>query len=164
MAYAFARDGGMPAFLSKVSKSHGVPVAAIWMTAILTLASTVYAPAYTTLTTACVIFLYISYVMPTMVGIFAYGKSWKKMGPFDLGGALYKLTGLISIVGVAAVVWAGIQPPNDAALPVTAGLAVLLTLAWHLGIKKVFLGPPSLLGDNAAKTAKSRKVLEPDFV
>ncbi len=146
MIYAFARDGGVPKFLSKVSKTHTVPVAAIWLTALLAIASTIYAPAYTTLTTACVIFLYISYVMPTIVGIFAYGKKWKKMGPFDLGGPLYKLIGIIAIIGVAAVIWAGIQPPNQAALPVTAGLAIILTLAWHLGVKKVFLGPPEVLG------------------
>ena len=145
MAYAFARDGGMPAFFSRVSKAHSVPSAAIWLVALLTIATTIYSPAYTTLTTACVIFLYISYVMPTVMGIFAYGKTWTKMGPFDLGAPVYKITGVISIIGVAALIWAGIQPPNALALPVTAGLAVILTLSWHLGIKKSFQGPPSVL-------------------
>jgi amino acid transporter len=162
MIYAFARDGGVPKFLSKVSKAHNVPVAAIWLTAILAIASTIYAPAYTTLTTACVIFLYISYVMPTIVGIFAYGKKWTKMGPFDLGGPLYKLIGVISIIGVAAVMWAGIQPPNAAALPVTAGLAVILALAWHLGIKKVFLGPPEVLGMEPTSNSVVTSGAEPD--
>jgi amino acid transporter len=144
MTYAFARDGGMPSFLKKVSKTHSVPVAAVWTTAALALASTIYSPAYTTLTTACVIFLYISYVMPTIAGIFAYGKSWKKMGPFDLGPVLYRIIGVISIIGVAALIYAGIQAPNDAALPVTAGLAVILVVAWFLGVKRVFQGPPTL--------------------
>jgi len=163
MTYAFARDGGMPAFLSKVSKDHSVPVAAIWLTAFLAIASTVYAPAYTTLTTACVIFLYLSYVMPTAVGIFAYGKTWKKMGPFDLGATVYKITGVISVLGVAALVWAGIQPPNGAALPVTGGLAVLLFFVWHLGVKKVFLGPPTLREKFAAEeTKEAEESLESD--
>lgn len=144
MTYAFARDGGMPAFLAKVSKKESVPVAAIWVTALLALASTVYAPAYTTLTTACVIFLYISYVMPTLAGIFVYGKSWKKMGPFDMGPVVYRVIGVISVIGVVALIYAGIQPPNQAALPVTAGLAVILVVAWNLGVRRVFQGPPTL--------------------
>lgn len=164
MMYAFARDGGMPAFLRKVSPKHGVPVAAIWVTAFLALASTLYAPAYTTLTTACVIFLYISYVMPTIVGIFAYGKSWKKMGPFDLGPVLYKGIGVIAILGVVAIIYAGIQEPNGAALPVTAGLAVLLAVAWHAGIKKVFLGPPTLALEAAEAKEEADAAAAADLV
>jgi amino acid transporter len=68
MVYAFARDRGVPFFsapLKKVSPKWKTPVAAIWTTAVLSVASTLYAPAYSTLTTACIIFLYVSYVMPT---------------------------------------------------------------------------------------------------
>jgi amino acid transporter len=135
MLYAFARDGGLPSFLRKVSPKYGVPVGAIWAAATMAVAGTLYAPAYTTLTAACVIFLYISYVMPTMVGMFAYGKSWKKMGPFDMGAGWFKTLGVVSIAGVALVIYAGIQPPNDPALPVTAGAVVLLVIAWFAGIK-----------------------------
>jgi amino acid transporter len=144
MLYAFARDGGLPPFLRKVSPKYGVPVGAIWAASTLAVASTLYAPAYTTLTAACVIFLYISYIMPTMVGIFAYGKSWTKMGPFDMGAARFKTLGVISIVGVVLVIYAGIQPPNQPALPVTAGAVVLLVIAWFAGIRKIFAGPPML--------------------
>ncbi|HEY5892989.1 MAG TPA: amino acid permease [Chthoniobacterales bacterium] len=144
MAYAFARDGGLPSFLKKVSPKFGTPAAAIWVGSAAAVATTLYTPAYTTLTVACVIFLYMSYCMPTIVGIFAYGKSWTKMGPFDLGGPLYKTVGIISILGVLAVIYAGIQPPNDKALPVTAITAIALFLAWHVGVKKKFAGPPML--------------------
>jgi amino acid transporter len=144
MGYAFARDGGLPAFLKKVSPKFGVPVAAIWLGSAFAVACTLYAPAYTTLTVACVIMLYISYVMPTIVGIFAYGKTWTKMGPFDLGGPLYKAIGVIAILGVLALIYAGIQPPNEKALPVTGITAVLLAVAWHLGVKKKFAGPPMI--------------------
>lgn len=152
MAYAFARDGGLPAFLKTVSPKFGVPVAAIWAGAILAVACTLYAPAYTTLTVACVIMLYISYVMPTIVGIFAYGKTWTQMGPFNLGGPLYKLLGVIAILGVLAVIYAGIQPPNEKALPVTVVTAILLVAAWHLGVKKKFAGPPMMLSDKPVET------------
>ena len=48
--------------------------------------STLYAPAYSTLTTACVIFLYMSYVMPTAAGLRALRPHLDDVsGPFDLG-------------------------------------------------------------------------------
>ncbi len=153
MTYAFARDGGLPSLLKVVSPKFGVPVAAIWLGSAAAVASTLYAPAYTTLTVACVIMLYISYVMPTIVGIFAYGKTWHKMGPFDLGPVLYKGIGVIAILGVVALIYAGIQPPNDKALPVTAITAILLAVSWHLGVKKRFAGPPMLVPDNIATPA-----------
>ena len=70
MMYAFARDGGLPGShaLKRVSTRWRTPVAAIWTTVALAFASTLYTPAYTTLTTACVIFLYLSYVMPAAAG------------------------------------------------------------------------------------------------
>ncbi|MEP6668345.1 MAG: amino acid permease [Chthoniobacter sp.] len=153
MTYAFARDGGLPALMKVVSPKFSVPVAAIWIGSAAAVACTLYAPAYTTLTVACVIMLYISYVMPTIVGIFAYGKSWTKMGPFDLGPALYKGIGVIAILGVVALIYAGIQPPNDKALPVTAITAVLLFVSWHLGVKRKFAGPPMLVPDKVATPA-----------
>ncbi len=160
MTYAFARDGGLPKFLRQVSPQWQVPVAAIWVGAALAVASTLYAPAYTTLTVACVIMLYISYVMPTAVGIFAYGKSWTKMGPFDLGGPLYKTIGVIAILGVLAVIYAGIQPPNEKALPVTAITTILLVAAWHLGVKKKFAGPPVIVADPPVAPAAPAAGLE----
>jgi amino acid transporter len=150
MGYAFARDGGLPSVMKVVSPKFGVPVASIWISSAAAVASTLYAPAYTTLTVACVIMLYISYVMPTIVGIFAYGKTWHKMGPFDLGPMLYKGLGVIAILGVVALIYAGIQPPNEKALPVTAITAILLAVSWHLGVKKKFAGPPMLIPDNIA--------------
>jgi amino acid transporter len=144
MMYAFARDGGLPGFLKKVSPAHSVPVAAIWCSSVLAILSTLWAQAYTTLSAACVIFLYISYVMPTIVGMAAYGKRWTKMGPFNLGEAAFKTLGVIAVIGVALMIYAGVQPPNDAALPATIGAVVLLFLGWFLGIRKVFAGPPVL--------------------
>jgi len=150
MTYAFARDGGLPRLLRGISSQHSVPVAAIWIGAGATVASTLYTPAYTTLTAASIILLYISYVMPTAVGIFAHGKSWKKMGPFDLGGSVYKAIGAITILGLLALIYAGVQPPNDPALPVTAVTVIVLLVAWHAGVKKGFAGPPAALSERGA--------------
>jgi amino acid transporter len=146
MMFAFSRDGGLPGsrWLRKVSPKYGVPVIAIWAAAALVFLCTLYAPAYSTLTAACVILLYISYVMPTAVGIFAYGKTWKTMGPFDLGAGVYRVAGVLSVLGVVILIFAGIQPPNDAALPVTAVTIGLLVVAWFAGVRKAFSGPPHL--------------------
>lgn len=153
MVYAFARDGGLPVSrqLRTVSPKHRTPVVAIWTTAALSVASTLYAPAYSTLTTACVIFLYVSYVMPTAAGWLAFGKKWTRMGPFNLGPAAFKILAVISLFGVAILVWIGVQPPNDKALTVTLATAALLALSWFLGVGKVFRGPPvmSIAGDVA---------------
>src|SRR5688572_10016083 len=100
MLYAFARDGGLPfsSALRRVSPTQRTPAIAIWTAAVLCVASTLYAPAYSTLTTACVIFLYLSYVIPTAIGAFAIGKKWTKMGPFDLGALVYKALAVIAVL------------------------------------------------------------------
>src|SRR5207302_10321374 len=103
-----------------------------------------YAPAYSTLTTAGVIFLYISYVMPSAAGFFAYGTTWTQMGPFTLGRSLFRIISAISVLGVAGLFWIGIQPPNEKALPVTLAMLALLVSAWWLGVRRIFRGPPAL--------------------
>jgi len=146
MMYAFARDGGLPGarLLRRVSPRWKTPVAAIWTTVALAFASTLYAPAYTTLTTACVIFLYLSYVMPAAAGLRAYGRSWKRMGPFDLGGRLYRALCAVALAGVILLVWIGVQPPNEKALTVTLAAVGLLAAAWWLGVRRRFQGPPAM--------------------
>ena len=146
MMYAFARDGGLPGSgaLKRVSPRWKTPVGAIWTTVGLAFASTLYTPAYTTLTTACVIFLYLSYVMPAAAGIRAYGRGWKRMGPFDLGARLYRLVAIISLAGVVLLVWIGVQPPNEKALTVTLSAVALLAATWWLGVRRRFEGPPAM--------------------
>jgi len=144
MMYAFARDGGLPgsAALKRVSPVWKTPVAAIWVTAGLAVASTLYAPAYSTLTTACVILLYVSYVMPTLCGIFTIGRTWTKMGPFDLGPGLYRTLAAFSVAGVVLVVWIGVQPPNGKALIVLAAASGVMLAGWWGGVRHRFAGPP----------------------
>ena len=56
----------------------------------------------------------------------------------------YFTLAVISLVGVAALVWIGIQPPNEKALPVTAITIALLVVSWFLVVKKNFKGPPTM--------------------
>jgi amino acid transporter len=145
MVYAFARDGGLPfsAALKHVSPKWKTPAAAIWVTGALAVASTLYAPAYSTLTTACVILLYISYVMPTACGFFAIGTTWTRMGPFDLGQSLYRCLAAVSVAGVLLLVWIGVQPPNEKALTVLGAASAVLVAAWWAGVRNRFPGPPA---------------------
>jgi len=152
MMYAFARDGGLPLspLLRRVSTRWRTPVPAVWTTAALALASTLYAPAYSTLTTACVILLYISYVMPTLVAMRALERGWTRQGPFDLGPRLFRTLGTTAVVGAAGVVWIGVQPPNEKALTVALVTAAVLFAAWWLGVRRVFRGPPVGVGGTEA--------------
>jgi amino acid transporter len=143
MMYAFARDGGLPfsSKLKQVSERHRTPVNAIWTASLLTLAFTVYTPVYSTITAVCVIFLYVSYAMPTIMGVYAYGRTWVKMGPFDLG-RLYRPLGVVSVLGVALIVVISVQPPNAKALWITL-IAVGVTLVMWFGLeRRRFQGPP----------------------
>ena len=144
MAYAFARDGGLPfsSLLKRVPPRWRTPVPAIWTVAGLVILSTLWAPAYSTLTTSSVIFLYVSYVMPSAAGFFAYGKTWTNMGPFVLGQGVFKLLAVISVLGVLVLIWIGVQPPNEKALPFTLIFVGLLAAGWWTGARQFFTGPP----------------------
>jgi len=144
MTYAFARDGGLPFShkLRQVSSKWKTPVWAIWTVAVLLILCMLYAPAYSTLTSAGVIFLYISYVMPAAAGFLAYGKGWTKMGPFQLGEIIFKTIAIIIFLGVIVLIWIGVQPPNQKALIVTSVAVGLMLAGWWLGLRKSFRGPP----------------------
>ena len=144
MTFAFARDGGLPfsGKLRKISQTWRTPVIAIWTVACLLIISMLYTPAYSTLTTAGVIFLYVSYVMPAAAGIFACGRTWTKMGPFRMSDFMFKTLSGMSVLGVLGLIWIGVQPPNEKALGVTLAATILLTAGWWLAVRRVFRGPP----------------------
>src|SRR5262249_32421855 len=75
MAYAFARDGGLPfsSWVRWVSPRYRTPPVAIWGVGVAAVLFTVWAPVYATITAVCTILLYLSYVLPTALGLIAYG-------------------------------------------------------------------------------------------
>jgi len=152
MTYAFARDGGLPfsKALRSVSPAHKTPAVAIWTVAIISTAFTVYTPVYSTITAVCTIFLYISYGLPIALGLFAYGRTWTTMGPFSLGG-FYRPVAAICILGCALVLAIGTAPPNEKALPITAGALLLSVLVWFGGLRRVFQGPPDAILEKNSK-------------
>ncbi|HEV3083317.1 MAG TPA: amino acid permease [Gemmataceae bacterium] len=143
MVYAFARDGGLPFSrqLRAVNVSQRVPASAIWLVAVLAVGFTVFTPVYSTITTVCVIFLYISYLAPIMLGLFAYGRWWTRMGPWSLGGWYRWLAGVCLLGGISLLV-IGVQPPNDKALWIVLSSALLLAVFWYSRARHHFQGPP----------------------
>jgi amino acid transporter len=143
MTFAFARDGGLPFSqqLRRVSPRYRTPSIAIWTACLLTVAFTVYTPVYSTITAVCVIFLYLSYVMPTLMGVLSYGKTWVKMGPWNIG-AFYRPIAVVSLLGCALLMFVAVQPPNDKALLFTVLAAALAAIVWFTLERRRFQGPP----------------------
>jgi amino acid transporter len=103
--------------------------------------SCLYGGAFLVLATGCVVFLYISYVIPVAAGIFAEGKTWKTKGPFDLG-ALSKPNAVLAIIGGLVLAWVGFQPPNQLVGYLVVGLIVFLIVLWFASERTRFKGVP----------------------
>lgn len=161
MLFAFARDDGMPVgskALATVSPQYRTPVTAIWtgsilatlfvwLTSAITIAGT---PAYSIVVSCTVIFLFLSFALPILLGFFAIGGSkWPKMGPWDMGVGTYKLVAILVVLSMALIFFLGIQPPNDWALEITLGFIVLALIVWVLVENRRFKGPP--IGDEIAR-------------
>ena len=143
MAFAFARDGGVPgsSWLRHVSATHRTPGFAIWMVALASVLFTVFTPVYETITAVCTIFLYISYVLPIALGFIAYRRSWTRMGPWQLG-VWYRPLALISVLGCVGLIVIGMWPPNEIAVYVVSSVTLVLIAAWFGIARKHFPGPP----------------------
>jgi amino acid transporter len=143
MAFAFARDGGLPFSRSirYVSPRFRSPPFAIWGVAAAAVLFTVYTPVYSTITAVCVIFLYVSYVIPTAIGFLAYGRWWTSFGPWTLG-VWFRPLALLSVLACMGLLVIGMQPPNEqAAIIVGAAIAALLA-GWFGFARRDFPGPP----------------------
>jgi len=141
MTYAFARDGGLPAPLRRVSPVFRTPAIAIWTVALTCVLFTIYTPIYETITVVCVIFLYVSYMLPTVLGLAAYGRWWTTMGPWDIG-AWFRPLAIVNVLGCVGLIVIGMQPPNDKAVWIFGGAASLLVVGWFGFARRVFPGPP----------------------
>lgn len=141
MAFAFARDGGLPYRFRKISPAFQTPANAVWGVAIAAVLFTLYADVYSTITVVCTIFLYVSYVLPAALGCWAYGRTWTTMGPWTLG-IWFRPFAVVSVLGCVVLIAIGMHPPNDKAGTVLAGFLGLLAVGWHGGAKSRFPGPP----------------------
>lgn len=145
MAYAFARDGGLPCsrLLAKISHDTRVPVAGIWTVSMVSVLFTLWTPVYATITSVCTILLYLSYVVPLFLAARALGRTWTELGPFQLG-IWFKPAAMVSVTGCAGLVAIGVQPPNEQALVVLGALMVVLVICWFMVAARTFKGPPHI--------------------
>ena len=143
MVFAFARDGGMPLsnFFKRVSPKTQVPTNAIYLVCITAILFTLYSHLYDTIAAAATILLYLSYMLPILAGFFAHGKSWKSMGPWQLG-KWFKPLALSSTLASFGIVCIGIQPPNEKAGYAVLALTVFLAIFWFTVARHRFQGPP----------------------
>jgi amino acid transporter len=144
MAYAFARDGGLPfsEMLRKVNPRTQSPSAAVWTAALGSVALVVLLR-YETIAAVGTVFLYVSYVLPVAAGFRAHGRSWTRFGPFQLGAA-FKPLAVVATLGCLFLLVIGVQPPNQQALPILGGSAVVMTLVWFALERRRFQGPPPM--------------------
>lgn len=143
MAFAFARDGGLPAsgLVRWVSPRFRTPAVAIWTVAFGSVLFTVYSPVYSTITAVCVIFLYISYALPTAIGLLAYNRWWTVHGPWQLG-RWYRPLALVNVLACSGLIAIGMQPPNEKAFYVLAAMLAVLAVLWFARARRTFPGPP----------------------
>lgn len=152
IAYAFARDGGMPASskLRRVSERYRTPAMAIWTAATAAALATVYTPVYEIMAAVAAILLYISYVLPTALGLIAYGRNWTAMGPWHLG-LWYRPLAAVSVLGCVALILIGMQPPNEKTAWIVGGVLLVLAVIWFAGAGRRFAGPPEMLLEKAGR-------------
>ena len=120
------------------------PAVGIWTVSTAAVLFTLYTPLYSTITAVCTILLYISYALPTALGARAHGRTWTTMGPWHLG-AWFRPLAWASVAGCLALIAIGVQPPNERAIWVVGGMAVVLALVWIGGARSRFPGPPHLI-------------------
>ena len=144
MIFAFARDNGLPcsAVLKQVSPKWRTPVAAIWTGSALAVCFVAYADAYSVVVSVTSIALYLSYAMPIAAGFYAYGRTWREMGPWNMGPG-FRIVAILCVMASLAIFYIGVQPPNELALKVLGWIALITAAAWFGFERRRFKGPPT---------------------
>ena len=161
MLFAFSRDDGVPfasKSLSSVSPKYRTPVTAIWTATVLSILYVVLAMTikvagtsiYVIVVNSTLVFLFLSFTVPLVAGLFAYGTAkWPTPGPWAMSAGLYKLVTVLAVVGMAVILFIAVAPPNERVLWVVLGFIALALVVWVLFENRRFQGPP--IGDAIAK-------------
>ena len=160
MLFAFSRDDGVPGAskaLSTVSPKYRTPVNAIWTATVLCILYVIMAmmikvgetSIYVIVVNSTLVFLFLSFTVPLVAGFFAYGTAkWPNPGLWAMSAGLYKLVTLLSVVGMAVILYIAVAPPNERVLYVVIGFIALALVMWVLVENRRFEGPPT--GDRIA--------------
>jgi len=160
MMFAFARDDGMPfgsAALASVSPRYRTPVAAIWTATVLCILYVVLALSikvagtsiYVIVVNSTLVFLFLSFTIPLVAGLFAYGTAkWPTPGPWAMSAGTYKLVTVLAVIGMAVILFIAVAPPNERVLWVVLGFIALALVMWIAVENRRFEGPPT--GDRIA--------------
>jgi amino acid transporter len=161
MLFAFARDEGVPVgsrALASVSPTYRTPVTAIWTATALCILYVVLALSikvagtsiYVIVVNSTLVFLFLSFTIPLVAGLLAYGTPrWPAPGPWAMGAGLYRLVTVLACVGMAVILFIAVAPPNERVFWIVAGFILLALLAWVAVENRRFKGPPT--GDQIAR-------------
>lgn len=170
MLFAFSRDDGVPGAskaLATVSPTYRTPVNAIWTATALCILYVVLAmlikvgetSIYVIVVNSTLVFLFLSFTIPLVAGMIAYGgPKWPKPGPWAMSTGVYKLVTLLSIIGMAVILFIAVAPPNERVLYVVLGFIALALVFWVLVENRRFMGPPT--GERIAARQSAIKAAE----
>jgi hypothetical protein len=82
-------------------------------------------------------------VIPALLGLRSYGRTWTQMGPFQVGG-LFRVVSALSALGCCLLIGIGIQPPNDRALWIVLSVCAMAAAIWFGFERRRFRGPPGI--------------------
>ncbi len=155
MLFAFSRDGGMPVgskALATVSPTYRTPVTAIWTATVLCILYVLLALSikidgtsiYVIVVNSTLVFLFLSFTVPLVAGMMAYGTpKWPNPGPWAMSAGTYKLVTVLSVIGMAVILFIAVAPPNERVLYVVLGFLVLALILWVAVENRRFEGPPT---------------------
>jgi amino acid transporter len=154
MLFAFSRDDGMPVgskALATVSPKYRTPVNAIWTATVLCILYVLLAMSikvgetsiYVIVVNSTLVFLFLSFTVPLIAGLFAYGTAkWPNPGPWAMSAGAYKLVTVLSVIGMAVILFIAVAPPNERVLYVVLGFLALAIILWFAVENRRFQGPP----------------------
>ena len=155
LLFAFARDDGMPIgskALASVSPQFRTPVMAIWTSSILCILYVFAAQfvsvggtnLYTIVVNSTLVFLFLSFIIPIMAGMLAFGgPKWATPGPWAMSAGLFKLVCVLALIGKGIIFYIAVQPPNNTVLWIVLGLIALAIVLWVAVENRRFEGPPT---------------------
>ena len=125
MLFAFSRDDGVPGLskmLATVSPKYRTPVNAIWAATVLCILYVVLALSikvagtsiYVIVVNSTLVFLFLSFTIPLIAAMMNYGgPKWPNPGPWAMSAGVYKLVTVLSVVGMAIILFIAVAPPNE---------------------------------------------------